>query len=243
MKHEDKFYGLFNIKKPIIGMIHLAGWGEKERVKRALEELATYEDEGVNGAIIEDYHGNVHDVYNTLKEVFKSNFKIILGTNILRNPYLGLEWADEFGARFVQFDQIKSNKVSEGYHKFKRQEHSNLMILGGVRFKYTAPSGKSLEEDLDEGIRRCDAIVTTGEGTGIETPIEKLKSFKDYLGDFPLVVGTGLNVNNAYEQLQIADGAIVGSSFKPNKDTYLPVDRFLVREVMDVVKKIRGENN
>ena len=114
-----------------------------------------------------------------------------------------------------------------------------MVILGGVRFKYTTSSKNPLEKDLEEGMSRCDAIVTTGEGTGIETPIEKLRIFKNYLGDFPLIIGAGLNTKNAYEQLQIAGGAIVGSSFKPNKNTRLPVDKYLVRELMDIIREVR----
>jgi len=32
-------------------------------------------------------------------------------------------------------------------------------VFGGIRFKYIMPTGKSLEEDIDFGIRYCDAIV------------------------------------------------------------------------------------
>ncbi|MCX6750225.1 MAG: membrane biogenesis protein [Candidatus Pacearchaeota archaeon] len=235
---ENKFNKIFG-NKPIIGMIHLAGEDKKEKIQRALEELSIYEQERVDGAIIEDYHGGMYDVYDTLKEAQKQNYKIILGVNNLRNPYLGLDWADEFGAKFVQFDSVQSNSLSQKYHKIKRKEHPNILILGGVRFKYTNTSENSLEKDLKEGMSRCDAIVTTGEGTGIETPVEKLKTFKNYLKEFPLIVGAGVNAKNAYEQLQIADGAIVGSSFKPNKDTRLPVDKYLIRELMDIVKEVR----
>ena len=61
-----EFNALFNVKKPTIGMIHLAGSNKSERVRRALEELTIYEREGINGAIIEDYHGNFEDVENVV---------------------------------------------------------------------------------------------------------------------------------------------------------------------------------
>lgn len=238
MEFETKFNRLF-ASKPIIGMIHLAGDNKEEKIKKALEELSIYEKEGVDGAIIEDYHGEMYDVYDTLKEAKKQNFKIILGANVLRNLYLGLNWADEFGAKFVQFDSVQSNSISPRYHKIMKEKYSNILILGGIRFKYTTPSENSLEKDLKDGMSRCGAIVTTGEGTGIETPTEKLRIFKSYLGNFPLIVGAGLNIKNAYEQLKIADGAIVGSAFKPYKNTRLPVDKYLIRELMDIVKGVR----
>lgn len=242
MNFENRFYNLFNIKKPIIGMIHLAGNNEKEKITRALEEMAIYEEEGINGAIIEDYHGGMYNVYDTLKEVSKLNLNLVLGVNVLRNPYLGINWANALGGKFAQFDSVQSNNISTKHHKIMREEYPNILILGGIRFKYTSPSNKTLEQDLKEGMSRCDAIVTTGEGTGIETPIEKLQQFKSYLKEFPLIVGAGLNTSNVYPQLQIADGAIVGSSFKPNKNTNLPVDKYLVRDLMNIVKEARKNN-
>ncbi|MDD5192131.1 MAG: hypothetical protein PHH54_00860 [Candidatus Nanoarchaeia archaeon] len=65
----NKFEKLFSVRKPIIGMIHLAGKKE-EKVERALEELMIYQEEGVNGAIIEDYHGTYTDICDTLEKNF-----------------------------------------------------------------------------------------------------------------------------------------------------------------------------
>ena len=89
-----------------------------------------------------------------------------------------------------------------------------------------------------EGISRCEAIVTTGSGTGIETPRDKLERFRSHLGYFPLIVGAGVNAENVKEQLAIADGAIVGSYFKPQGDTGQPVDRERVRELMTIVREL-----
>ncbi len=239
MNYENSLQKLFGVNKPIIGMIHLAGKDEKERKSRALDELIIYEEENVDGAIIEDYHGKAYDVYNTLEEISKLNFNLVLGVNVLRDPYIGVVWANRFNAKFTQFDSIQSNSLNLEHYQLTRETYPNIFILGGVGFKYTLPSNKTLEEDLREGTSRCDAIVTTGEGTGIETPIGKLKLFKRYLREFPLIVGAGLNTENAYEQLQIADGAIVGSYFKPNKNTFLPVDKYLVKDLIDVVKEVR----
>jgi predicted TIM-barrel enzyme len=237
MGFETKFNTLFG-SKPIIGMIHLAGNSRKERIQRALEELAIYEKEGVNGAIIEDYHGPAEDIWKTLEKAQKYDYKIILGINNLRNPYSNF-YAIKLGVKFVQFDSVQSDNIDVPCYEKLRNENPELIFLGGVRFKYMSPSKNSLEKDLQDGILRCDAIVTTGEGTGIETPIEKLRIFKNYLKEFPLIVGAGLNITNVYEQMKIVDGAIVGSSFKPNKDTSLPVDRYLVKDLMNIVKEIR----
>jgi len=59
------------------------------------------------------------------------------------------------------------------------------------------------------------------------------------MGNFPLIVGAGVTASNVYGQLIVTDGAIVGSYFKPNGDTQLPVDRAKVRELMEIVRGLR----
>lgn len=228
-----QFSQLFPIRKPIIGMIHLAGQDSEEKANRALEELEIFEQEGVDGAIIEDYHGAAEDVQNVLRQSQGRFGRIVRGVNVLRNPYSGLELADKYDAKFVQFDNIPTAGL--------RARFPRIAILGGVGFKYQLPTGNALEADLSEGKLRCDAIVTTGSGTGVETPIEKLRQYKQLLGEFPLVVGAGVTLQNAYEQLRVCDGAIVGSYFKPDGNTERPVERNRVRDLMDVAQQVRRE--
>lgn len=236
---QNKFRSLFEIEKPIIGMIHLSGYNKSDKVKRALKELILYQEEGISGAIIEDYHGMPSDVYETLKQSSTLDLKIIRGVNILREPYSAFELADKFGAGFIQFDSVQTRDLISEFYNSLRKNYPNIMVLGGIEFKYIPPTGNPLEIDLKEGKARCDAVVTTGSATGIETPIEKLKNYKELLEDFPLIVGAGVDLSNVYEQLKITDGAIIGSYFKPEKETLRPIDRKKVKDLMDVVKEIR----
>ncbi len=67
MEKYKKFYDLFG-NKPIIGMIH--GAGDKP-VDRAMKELDIYEEEGVNGAIIENYHCPIETVVKILERAVR----------------------------------------------------------------------------------------------------------------------------------------------------------------------------
>lgn len=231
-----EFNQLFKVEKPIIGMIHLAG---KDKTKRALEELAIFEEQGINGAIIEDYHGEDFDVENTLKEASKLKYNLTLGINILRAPYSTFKLADRFDAKFIQFDSVQTPNLDLQAYNFLRYKYPDIAVLGGVGFKYIQPTGNPLEQDLIESKSRCEAIVTTGEGTNIETPIEKLKQYKKLLKNFPLITGAGVNQNNVYEQLSIVDGAIIGSSFKIDNNTHNQLDIKKIKDIMDVVKTLR----
>jgi len=228
---------------PVFGMLHLAG---SRPAKRALEELAVYESEGVTGVIVENYHGNLDDVVESLDAISKSKTSLFLGLNVLPNEYFqALPLASSFGAKFIQLDYVAGNYVNGRWDVDKyddwRMRYPEIFVLGGVWPKYYLPVESSdLENDLKEGMQRADAIVVTGEGTGIDTPMEKIKRFRSTLGSYPLIIGAGLNPKNAYDQLIIADGCIVGSCFKPGGNTKAMVEKEMVKDFMEVVQQARS---
>jgi uncharacterized protein len=90
-------------------------------------------------------------------------------------------------------------------------------------------------------MERAEAIVVTGSGTGMETPYDKVAKFKGILGTHPLIIGAGLTTENAYQQLSLANGGIVGSSFKVDNDTKRALDPQKIQDFMDIVKQVREE--
>jgi len=223
-------------------MVHLAGDNPHER---ALEEAEMMLSEGVDGIIVENYHGSVEDVRRTLLHL--KDCGGILGLNILPNEFeLAFELAQEFNASFIQLDYVagKYNRAStfdiERFLKIKASHSSDIKVLGGIHPKYYEPvKGSILKDDIEEGMTLASAIVVTGSGTGSETPMQKIKEFRNIMGEYPLIIGAGLNPSNVVEQLSIADGGIVGSCFKPYGRTQEKIERSLVKEFMDEVKKIR----
>ncbi len=234
----EKAFGVL----PIFGMIHLAG---DDPVRRALSEIALFEEEGINGGIIENYHGSVEDVVKVLEQTATSNLTLSIGVNILPNEFArAFLLAERYGAHFIQLDHVagvyKNGSIDTSSYLPLRERHSNVFVFGGVWPKYYTPlAGSNLEIDLQTGMQRADAIVVTGAGTGKETPLEKIMRFREVLGDHPLIIGAGLTVANAYQQLSLADGAIVGTALKEGNETDNPIDRAKVRDLMDVVKEAR----
>ena len=223
-------------------MIHLAG---SEPVKRAMEEISIFEEEGINGAIIENYHGSVEDVVQTLKKTANTKPKIAIGVNVLPNEFeQSFTLSHKYRADFIQIDYIagRYNSGEFDYDTYSscKQRYPNIITLGGVWPKYYYPvEGSDLEVDLREAKTRAEAIVVTGAGTGMETPLKKIRKFREIIGGHPLVVGAGLTVDNAYEQLCISDGAIVGTYFKKGGDTQNPIDREKIRKFMSIVREAR----
>lgn len=233
----ENFKRFFGAEKVLIGMLHLAGETESEKLERAIEEAHILQEEGFNGLIVEDYHGDLEDVERVLERFGGEDLGIKIGINTLRDPYLGLKWASEYNGDFVQFDNVLSNSLLTGKYNVFRKEYSKPIVFGGVRFKYQEPTGNSLYEDIREGFSRCEVIVTTGEGTGIETPIEKLGRFREIIRDkTTFVVGAGVNKYNIREQMKIVDGAVIGSSLKEGRNTLNKIERKCVKKLVSLVK-------
>lgn len=249
----SKFETTFGTKSPVIAMVHLAGKTDKEVISRALQELALFEKMGVHAAIIENYHGSLHHVEMVLKAAQGKFKKIVLGVNVLPNEYdVAFALSHQYGAKFIQLDFVAgrykyySNIIeinSKDYYKHRRA-HPDILVLGGVYPKYYNPvENSSLKRDLRTAQMRADAIVVTGAGTGKETPLQKIESFRKELGpNFPLVIGAGVTKENGREQLHFGNGAIIGSYFK-NGDTAAKVIPSRVQDILDLLETSNLEGN
>ena len=229
--------------KEILGMIHLSGGAP---IERAIDEIKIYERQGLYGVIIENYHGSVNDIIYTLKNLPKTSLKI--GINILPNEVvLAFDVAKEYNVDFIQFDYISGvygngKQLDIAEYTNASISSPNTFVMGGVWPKYYSPiKGSHLYTDLKEANMIADAVVVTGAGTGKETPLDKIMNFDEFLSLLknkkPLIIGAGLTKDNVKEQMAYADGAIVGSAFKPNGNTMKMVDEDLVKEFMDELNR------
>ena len=238
-----KFLEIFDAAKPILAMLHLKGGSPHERLERATREADLYAAGGVDAMIVEDYYGTQADVEAVLAFLSKERPGYRLGVNVLGSFARGYELARQYGARFMQVDSICGHLKPEDEPAYfelieSYRKDGQVAVIGGVRFKYQPIlSGRSLGEDLAIGMRQCDAIAVTGAGTGQVTDTEKIRQFREGLGDFPLVVAAGLTKETVMEQLSIGDAAIVGSTLKDTRKDTGDISAAHVAEFMDEVRR------
>lgn len=249
MQKNKNILSLFPVSKPIIGMIHLKGSSDKEIFERAKKEIDIMVKNGVNGVMLENYYGNYNHLEQILAYVSEQKIGIPYGVNCLNMDALGFDLANRYKAHYLQVDSVvghvkpRDDASLEAFFKIYR-EKCDACLIGGVRFKYQPVlSENTVEEDLKIGLRRCDAIAVTGDATGQETSIDKIKLFRNVIGDFPLVVAAGMTIENAAEQLSVGDMAIIGSYFKDNYKDFGDVSEEHVRNLMDAVKEIRSQQS
>lgn len=239
----------FTRTKPIIGLLHLKGRGPEEVLQHAIHEFSIYEKEGVDGVLVENYYGNYYDMERVLEYLRREKPGAILGVNCLNHDAMGFDLAKRFHAQFLQLDSVvghvkpRDEYTLEAFLEKSRRDYKGV-VLGGVRFKYQPMlSERSEEEDLRIAMNRCDAIVVTQEATGQETSIEKIRRFRDVIGDFPLFIGAGITKENCEKQMKIGDGAIIGSYFKDSYKDTGDVCTAHVREMVQEFQRIRGERS
>ena len=188
-----KFEELFMDRKPLIGMIHTGCMHGEDMLDTAKREIEIYLKYGVY-PLIENYFGTSADCEKVMVWLQEYHPKAVYGVNILGDPYEAFLLAGAYGAKFIQIDSVCGHLAPERDEAYAEElkamrKKTDVVLLGGVRFKYQpVRSNRSQKEDLLLGKERCDAIVCTGEGTGIPTPMGKVKEFKAVLDDFPVIV-------------------------------------------------------
>lgn len=221
----DTYRARFTHPIPVFAMLHLKGETPAERQDRARREIDLLWQSGVDAVIVENYFGTVDDVVWALDHLRAERPDVRVGLNVLNDDWRGFELARAYDVAFLQLDSVAGHLAPADDAAFaerigEERARTDALVFGGVRFKYQPYlSGRPLSEDLRLGAQRCDAIVVTGEGTGLVTPTEKVAEFRAVVGPgFPLVVGAGVTAENADVQLDGADGVIVGSALK---DTFV----------------------
>ena len=118
---------------------------------------------------------------------------------------------------------------------------SNQLIFADVHCKHASPlTNRDIVLDaLDTFERGCaDAIIITGERTGVEPNLSELKKLKTK-NLHPIIIGSGINKENISKYLDYSDGVIIGTACKENNIISNPVDKNMVKILMEKVKQFK----
>ena len=162
--------------------------------------------------------------------------QVQIGVNVLRNDARGaLGICAATGASFLRVNVLcgaaaTDQGVITGDAAKLMRERARLapevQVLADVHVKHATPIGDtSLVESACETLERggADAVILTGSRTGSPPDEEDIVRVRERVGDQPILVGSGLDVENAAALLAHASGAIVGSSIK-EAGVHSPVD-------------------
>lgn len=176
---------------------------------------------------------------------------VTLGVNVLWDPKASLDLAMATGAKFVReiftgvyasdFGLWNTNvgEVVRHQHAIGAKDVRLLFNIVPESAVYLAPRGVADVARTTVFNNRPDALCVSGLTAGAATSAQDLRQVKNAVPGTPVFANTGVNLNNVEEQLAIADGAVIGTAFKEDGQTFNPVSEANVRTLMDAVKQFR----
>ncbi|HBE80793.1 MAG TPA: SgcQ protein [Firmicutes bacterium] len=180
-----------------------------------------------------------------------SDIKIPFGVNVLWDPYASIDLAAATGAKFIReiitgvyasdFGLWNTN-VGETIRHKKELGVSDLKMLFNIVPEAATYLG---DRDICSIARstvfnnRPDALCVSGLTAGVEADTQILIQVKKVVPDTVVFCNTGCRLENVERQLAVADGAIVGTTFKVDGKFENLVDKARVKAFMDKVKSIR----
>lgn len=115
---------------------------------------------------------------------------------------------------------------------------ADVAVKHGSHFIVSDRTIEELSKDIE--FFKADVVVVSGPRTGQETKLNEVQRVKSAVR-IPVVVGSGLNPSNAKKLLSVAEGGIVGTWIKRDGVVSNPVDEERVKQLMNVVRKIRAK--
>ncbi len=230
-------------------------------IKRAVSDARALEDGGVNGLIVENYGDKpfrrdkvgpetVSAMTLVLKSVLEAT-SLPVGVNVLRSDCVSaLAIASVTGAKFIRCNVFTDTLVTDQgiiqpcaweVLNLRAFLKSKVMVFADVLSKHARPLVHlTIEESARAAAYRgmADAIIVTGTETGVSPDPERVKRIKEAVSDVPLLIGSGLNPDNAVTLLKHADGAIVGTYFKEKGFVENKVDTERVRTLIKTIKML-----
>ncbi|HEX6087879.1 MAG TPA: BtpA/SgcQ family protein [Thermoanaerobaculia bacterium] len=224
--------------RALFGMVHLGPLpgaplfrSLDEVLEHAIHDARAIAGGGCDGLVIENFgdrpftRGRVEAetvaaMTRVITEIARE-VRIPFGVNVLRNDALSaLAVAAATGAAFIRVNihtgaAVTDQGIIEGdaYATLRRRAAlaPDVLIFADYLVKHATPMGEASAKDLRlRGL--ADAIIVTGSETGAAADPSRIAELREQL-DAPLLVGSGLSVENA-ARFGDADGAIVGTSLK-----------------------------
>jgi membrane complex biogenesis BtpA family protein len=252
---------------PLPGAPRYRGESIESIIDAALADAEAWYHGGADGLLIENAwdlpFAKPTDIgYETVAAMTAVSLAIVhrvplpVGINCLANGVKpALATAKVCGARFVRSNQwVNAYVANEGFVegaapsalRYRAWLHApEIRIFADVHVKHGSHAivaDRSLrEQTLDAVFFDADVLIATGERTGHVADPREIRAIRS-ASPLPVLIGSGLTAENAEELLHTADGAIVGSWAKRDGVWWNPVDLNRVRQLMDAVRRVRGED-
>lgn len=173
------------------------------------------------------------------------------GINYLWDPVASVALAVATGATFVReiFTGVYASDMglwqpdaAAALRLRAKLGRTDLKLLFNVNAEFaTSLDDRPVAERAKSAVfsATADVICVSGPMTGQPVDRSDLSETKQAVGPVPVLANTGVTIDSVTDILAIADGAVVGTHFKRDGDTWNPVDGDRVRRFMEAVDGMR----
>jgi membrane complex biogenesis BtpA family protein len=248
---------------PLPGVPHRHPVDIEEIIVAAERDARALQDVGFHGILMENYGDapfyaskvpveTVAALTAVARELRKA-VHVPLGVNVLRNdPIAALAIAHIAKADFIRVnihmgvvdtDQGRIEGIAADTLRYRAQlgaEHVNLFTDARVKHAQPVAPFKDIFDEIESLLYRgdSDAIILTGPATGKPTDIQTVKAVREKNPQVPILVGSGVTVDQLPELVKYVDGVIVGTSLKVDGKTANPVDPVRAKNFMKSTKNL-----
>lgn len=259
----------FGVDKPIIAMCHLqalpgdpgydAKGGMAKVIDMARADLLALQQGGVDAVMFSNefslpYLTRVKPETTTAMAriigELMAEITVPFGVNVLWDPMASIDLAAATGARFIR--EIISGVYASDFGlwntdvgetiRHKMRLAPDLKLLFNIVPEAASYLGNRDIADIARSTvfnNRPDALCVSGLTAGAEADTAVLGAVKKAVPDTIVLCNTGCRIDNVERQLSVADGAVVGSTFKIDGKFENVVDPTRVKAFMDKVKSLR----
>lgn len=181
----------------------------------------------------------------------RSKIDVPFGVNILWDPMASIDLAVATSASFVR--EIFTGVYASDFGLWNTNcgmtvRHRNALHGENIRLFYNIVPESAVylgTRDIKDIARSTvfntqpDALCVSGLTAGVEASSNTISEMKKVIPEIPVFSNTGVKLSNVEQHLSVADGAIIGTSFKKDGYIWNSVDEKRVKDFMDVVKQIR----
>lgn len=178
--------------------------------------------------------------------------QVPFGVNCLWDPMASLDLAVAVGAKFVR--EIFTGVYASDFGLWDTNcgevvRHQRAIGADDVKLLFNIVpeaasylAGRDVASIARTTVFNChpDALCVSGATAGSATNPETLKTAKQAVGSTPVFANTGCKPETIEGLLDIADGAVVGTTFKVDGKFENLTDESRVKDFMDIVKNYRA---
>lgn len=229
-------------------------------IKSAVADAVAYERGGAHAIVVENFGDvpftNASVAPETLAAMtaagcaVREAVNLPLGFNVLRNDGISaLALCAACGGDFIRVNVLSGAMLTDqgliegdAYNILRRKKTiaPDAEIFADVHVKHAVPLGDwSLEDAANDTVERglADGLIVSGVGTGKAADLDDVRRVRAACPHAKILLGSGVNFENAKSFLEIADGVIVGSSLKRDGKLDNPVDAKRVAALAKLVEK------